>query len=115
VAMMFCQLARAHSLREICQGLAACEGKLKHLGLPDAPKKSTLAYANEHRPWEVYQDQFCALLARVPSGGISVGLRQPQSRRNNSGLNSPGVALYPRLRYPTRTRCRSISSPLLGC
>jgi hypothetical protein len=64
VAMMFCQLARAHSLREICQGLAACEGKLKHLGLPDAPKRSTLAYANEHRPWEVYQDQFYALLAR---------------------------------------------------
>lgn len=64
VAMMFCQLARAHSLREICQGLAACEGKLTHLGLSDAPKRSTLAYANEHRPWEVYRDQFYALLAR---------------------------------------------------
>ena len=64
VAMMFCQLARAHSLREICQGLAACEGKLKHLGLGSAPKKSTLAYANEHRPWEVYQDEFYALRAR---------------------------------------------------
>jgi hypothetical protein len=23
---------------------------LKHLGVPVAPKKSTLAYANEHRP-----------------------------------------------------------------
>jgi len=64
VAMMFCQLARAHSLREICQGLAACEGKLKHLGLSDAPKRSTLSYANEHRPWEVYRDVFYALLAR---------------------------------------------------
>ena len=64
VAMMFCQLARAHSLREICQGLAACEGKLKHLGLSDSPKRSTLAYANEHRPWEVYQDQFFALRDR---------------------------------------------------
>lgn len=64
VAMMFCQLARAHSLREICLGLAACEGRLTHLGLRDAPKRSTLAYANEHRPWEVYQDQFYALLAR---------------------------------------------------
>ena len=64
VAMMFCQLARAHSLREICQGLAACEGKLKHLGLSDSPKRSTLAYANEHRPWEVYQDQFYALRQR---------------------------------------------------
>jgi DDE family transposase/uncharacterized protein DUF4372 len=64
VSMLFCQMARAHSLREICQGLAACEGKLKHLGLPDAPKRTTLAYANGHRPWEVYQDQFHALLGR---------------------------------------------------
>src|SRR6266571_7623057 len=32
VAMLFCQLGRAHSLREICGGLASCEGKLKHLG-----------------------------------------------------------------------------------
>jgi hypothetical protein len=64
VAMFFCQLGRAHSLREICQGLAACEGKLKHLGLSDSPKKSTLAYANEHRPWEVFQDQFFALRHR---------------------------------------------------
>ena len=64
VAMFFCQVGRAHSLREICQGLAACEGKLKHLGLSDSPKKSTLAYANEHRPWEVFQDQFFAFRHR---------------------------------------------------
>ena len=51
MAMLFCQLGRAHSLREICGGLACCEGQLKHLGVPVAPKKSTLAYANEHRPW----------------------------------------------------------------
>jgi hypothetical protein len=57
-AMLFCQLGRAHSLREICGGLACCEGHLKHLGVPSAPKKSTLAYANEHRPWELYQTVF---------------------------------------------------------
>src|SRR5438105_15827610 len=32
MAMLFCQLGRAHSLREICGGLACCEGQLKHLG-----------------------------------------------------------------------------------
>ena len=58
VAMLFCQLGRAHSLREICGGLACCEGQLKHLGVPVAPKKSTLAYANEHRPWQLYQTVF---------------------------------------------------------
>jgi hypothetical protein len=58
MAMLFCQLGRAHSLREICGALACCEGQLKHLGVPVAPKKSTLAYANEHRPWELYQTVF---------------------------------------------------------
>src|ERR1019366_9508805 len=36
MAMLFCQLGRAHSLREICGGLACCEGQLKHLGVPVA-------------------------------------------------------------------------------
>ena len=44
VAMLFCQLGRAHSIREITGGLRSCEGKLKHLGI-SAPSRSTLAYA----------------------------------------------------------------------
>jgi hypothetical protein len=32
IAMLFCQVGRAHSLREICGGLACCEGHLKHFG-----------------------------------------------------------------------------------
>lgn len=63
VAMLFCQLGRAHSLREIAGGLRSCEGKLKHLGIT-APAHSTLAYANEHRPWELYQRVFSQLYQR---------------------------------------------------
>jgi hypothetical protein len=55
VAMLFCHLGRAQSLREICGGLAASEGKLRHLGLPEAPSRSTLAYANQHQPWQLYR------------------------------------------------------------
>jgi hypothetical protein len=64
VAMLFCQLGHAQSLREICGGLAASEGKLKHLGLPAAPARSTLGYANEHRPWQLYQTVFQQLLGK---------------------------------------------------
>jgi hypothetical protein len=64
VAMLFCQLGRAHSLREICHGLAASEGKLRHLGLPRAPCPSTLSYANAHRPWSLYQSVFEQLYSR---------------------------------------------------
>jgi hypothetical protein len=62
VAMLFCQLGQAHSLREICGGLASCLGKLKHLGIENAPSRSTLSYANEKRPWQLYQNVFYQLL-----------------------------------------------------
>jgi len=57
VAMLFCQLADAQSLREITGGLASCEGRLEQLGV-SVPKRSTLAYANKHRPWELFRDVF---------------------------------------------------------
>src|SRR5207302_4653325 len=63
VAMLFCQLGRAHSLREICGGLASCEGKLAHLG-STTPSRTTLAYANAHRPWPLYEQVFFQLLER---------------------------------------------------
>lgn len=68
VAMLFCQLGRAHSLREICHGLATCEGKLSQLGIA-VPKRSSLSYANEHRPWELYQRLFFSLLERCRQAG----------------------------------------------
>ncbi len=64
VAMLFCQVAQMKSLREVCLGLACCEAPLKHLGLMETPKRSTLAYANEHRPWELYQTVFAQLLKK---------------------------------------------------
>jgi len=64
VAMLFCQVAQLKSLREVCMGLASCEAPLKHLGISETPKKSTLAYANENRPWELYQTVFRQLLEK---------------------------------------------------
>ena len=64
VAMLFCHLGRAQSLREICGGLASAEGKLNHLGIDRAPARSTLAYANAHRPWQVFESLFYELLDR---------------------------------------------------
>jgi hypothetical protein len=58
VSMLFCHIGQAKSLREISGGLASAQGKLLHLGLKSAPKKSTLSYANAHRPWQLFQDLF---------------------------------------------------------
>ena len=41
----------------------SCKGKLKHLGIT-APHRSTLAYANGHRPWQLYELIFLQLLDR---------------------------------------------------
>lgn len=64
VSMLFCQLGRAHSLREIEGGLKSCEGKLAHLGI-EPPARSTLAYANAHRPWQLFEAVFHDLYAKV--------------------------------------------------
>jgi hypothetical protein len=82
MAMLFCQLGRAHSLREICGGLACCEGQLKHLGVPVAPKRSTLGYANEHRPWELYQTVFEQTLGKCRELVESQGGRKKFRFRN---------------------------------
>src|ERR1700739_5181249 len=54
VAMMFCQLAQAKSLREISDGLACCEGKLNHLGLDQGPKRSKPLLRQWHAPLAVF-------------------------------------------------------------
>ena len=58
VSMMYCQLAGANSLREICGGLSSSVGKLVHLGMQESPTRSTLSYANNNRPWQLYETIF---------------------------------------------------------
>jgi len=76
VAMLFCHVAQLKSLREVCMGLASCEAPLKHLGISETPKKSTLAYANEHRPWELYQTVFHQLLEKCQAEVAARGGRK---------------------------------------
>lgn len=66
-AMLFAQLGQAHSLREISYGLRTCLGKLSHLGLKQAPAKSTLSYANQHRPWQLFETIFYLMLEQCRS------------------------------------------------
>jgi hypothetical protein len=94
VAMLFCQMGRADSLREICNGLACCIGKLAHLGIARAPNKSTLSYANAHRPHGLFQDLFFAALARFRSQG-GIGARKTKFRFKNKlySLDSTTITL----------------------
>lgn len=82
VAMLFCHLAHAQSLREICNGLSCFMGKLTHVGVERAPCRSTLSYANEHRPARVYEDLFWLLLDRFRRQG-RLGRREQRFRFKN--------------------------------
>ena len=91
VSMLFCQLGHAFSLREIAGGLRSCEGKLKHLGIT-APAKSSLAYANEHRPWELYQEVFQKLFDRCQSQ-TNLGKRKFRFKNKLVSLDSTTLDL----------------------
>jgi hypothetical protein len=77
VAMQFCHLGAARSLREITGGLAASEGKLRHLGVLQPPTRSTLSYANGHRSWQIYEDLFnrLASMCQVEAQGRKARFR----------------------------------------
>ncbi len=94
VSMLFCQLGRVDSLREICNGLACCLGKLVHLGVKDAPNKSTLSYANQHRPAALYEDLFWSLAGRFRQRQ-QLGPRQHKFRFKNKllSLDSTTISL----------------------
>jgi transposase len=91
VAMMFCQVGGAKSLREICNGLMACEGKLKHLGIDKAPNKSTLSYANEHRTYELYETVFGELLTRCH--GAAKGKKKFRFKNKLVSMDSTSIDL----------------------
>jgi hypothetical protein len=92
--MEFCQLAHADSLREICNGLACSEGKMVHLGLTKAPNKSTLSYANEHRPAALFEGLFYTALNRFREQQ-GLGARKAKFRFKNKllSLDSTTISL----------------------
>jgi len=94
VSMLFCHMAHADSLREICGGLACCIGKLRHLGIITAPNKSTLSYANKHRPSALYEELFWVMMNRFRLNG-RLGNRKKKFRFKNKllSLDSTTISL----------------------
>lgn len=94
VSMLFCHIAHADSLREICGGLACCLGKLKHLGISKVPNKSTLSYANRNRPSSLYEELFWTVMRRFRQSG-NLGVRKKKFRFKNKllSLDSTTISL----------------------
>ena len=109
VAMLFCQLGRATSLPEIRGTLARTEGKLSHLGII-APSRLTLPYANEHRPWGLYQAVFLKLLTRCQA--VTQGHRRFQSKNRLFNLHASVIDLCASVfDWATGSGCRTMRTP----
>lgn len=66
-AMLYGVLSCCTGLREICEGMLVCEGKLNHLGLQKAPARSTLSDANNNRHWTAFESIYYMLIKRYHS------------------------------------------------
>lgn len=62
VAMMFGQLNKCLSLREISLGLSADEKLIRDLGLAQSPAKSTMSDGNLNRNWKVFEHIYFDLI-----------------------------------------------------
>lgn len=62
VAMIFGQLNKCHSLREINLGLSVDEKLIRDLNLLQSPAKSTMSDGNAQRSWEVFEHIYLELI-----------------------------------------------------
>ncbi len=67
VSLLYGVLSYCNGLREMCEDLLACEGKLVHLGLDKAPARSTLSDANSKRSYLVFETIYEGLLKQYHS------------------------------------------------
>lgn len=65
VSMLFCQFAKVDSVRDIANGLKSATGNLKHLGIKQAPSKSSVSYQNQRRDWTLFQDYYLDIYAQL--------------------------------------------------
>ena len=62
LSMVFCHLAKSCSVRDISNGLRSATGNLNHLGIKQAPSKSSISYQNARRTSDLFKDYYFALL-----------------------------------------------------
>jgi hypothetical protein len=65
LTMAFAQLTYRESLRDIETCLRSLGSALYHSGIHSTVSRSTLADANERRPWKIYQDLALVLIDRA--------------------------------------------------
>lgn len=92
-SLLYGVFSYCNGLREICEGMLGCEGKLSHLGLEKAPAKSTLSDANRTRSYLVFENIYFELVRHYVSF-ISDSRLKGLSIRNLKIIDSSTIRLF---------------------
>jgi len=65
VAMLFCHIGGAASVRDISNGLTSTKGNLSHLGVDRVPCKSSMSYSNKNPTPELFKAVYFMLLEHL--------------------------------------------------
>lgn len=93
VSLLYGVFSYCNGLRELCEGLLACEGKLSHLGFDKAPARSTLSDANSSRSYLVFATIYQQLLQKY-QGFISDSRLKGLSISNLKIIDSSTISLF---------------------
>jgi hypothetical protein len=93
VTLLYGVFSYCNGLRELCEGMLACEGKLTHLGLDKAPARSTISDANGKRSYQVFETIYYELLKKY-HGFISDSRLKGLSIRNLKIIDSTTIRLF---------------------
>ena len=93
VSLLYGVFSYCNGLRELCEGMLACEGKLLHLGFDKAPARSTLSDANTQRSYLVFETIYFDLLRKYHSF-ISDSRLKGLSIRNLKIIDSTTIRLF---------------------
>lgn len=93
ISLLYGVFSYCNGLRELSEGLLACEGKLSHLGLDKAPARSTLSDANNKRDYRVFESVYFGLLNKYHSF-ISDSRLKGLSIRNLKVIDSTTIQLF---------------------
>jgi len=93
VSLLYGVFSYCNGLRELCEGMLACEGKLTHLGLDKAPARSTVSDANNKRSYLVFETIYFELVKKYHSF-ISDSRLKGLSIRNLKIIDSTTIRLF---------------------
>jgi hypothetical protein len=92
-SLLYGVFSYCNGLRELCEGLLGCEGKLTHLGFAQAPARSTLSDANSKRSYRLFEDIYFSLVKQYHSF-ISDSRLKGLSIRNLKIIDSSTIRLF---------------------